>query len=106
MQNHGPIDQTPDHILRERIVALADGNRGAGRVLLEAASGPFARDAVHAFLHTCVKHNLRGSGIWIAYKYACGEDLSALLSRVTNEDPEVFACVARMRRGGIRWLST
>jgi hypothetical protein len=99
MQMSGPIDQTLDRILRERIVSLADGNPGAARVLIEATSGLLARDRAHAFLQTCLKHNLRGSRIWIGYKYACREDLSAFLSRVAAEDSELFAYVDRIQRG-------
>jgi hypothetical protein len=68
----------------DAIVAMADGNPGALRVMTEIlkAGGTIDPDAVDGFIHLLNLDTLRiyGPKIWMLYKDVCGEDLAKTIA--------------------------
>lgn len=70
----------------EIVVQMAEGNPGAATVL-----GMLLRENMEGFraILDLDDMNIRGSQIWIAYKYYCKEDLPVLMKAVFDQEPKL-----------------
>lgn len=51
--------------------------------------------------------NIRGSQIWIGYKYHCGQDLDRFMGCVTSRNEDMIAKINEMNQGqGEEWKAT
>lgn len=78
----------------DTLLAMAEGNPGAGTVLGEMMNGEDPAGL------TLVLHlddmNIRGTQIWIGYKNHCGSDLKVFLQAIKDRDPAMVATINEM----------
>lgn len=79
-------------------IAMAEANPGALSVICNLLQED-PMTGLSTILHLD-DMNIRGSGIWIAFKDVCGEDLEELTRRVQERDMEIVNAVSGAVRGG------
>jgi hypothetical protein len=88
-----------DGTLLDLVEVVAEGNIGAARVLADLVR--LVPAALLALL-ALDDMNMRGSQVWIGFKYHCGEDYGQFLKAVYDRDPAMIAKVNELhaQQGG------
>lgn len=86
------------------VVMMAEGNPGALNVIIELLKrGP---DGIVYLLHLD-DMNIRGSQIWIGFKYYCGQSVNKLIECIVNRDQGMIDKINELNQSqGDCWKAT
>lgn len=97
-------DLTLDMPVMDMMTAMCEGNFGALTVVIKIMKQEV--DFVILLCHLD-DMNIRGSQIWIGYKYHCGQDLDRFIGYITSRNEEMIAKINEMnQRQGDQWKAT
>lgn len=83
--------------LKDLVVFMAEGNPGALTVLIELLNK--RPDDAFIYMLNLDDMNIRGSQLWIAFKYHCGSDLDKLVECTKSRDQAMIDKVNEMNEG-------
>jgi hypothetical protein len=82
------------------VTTMCEGNPGALTVIIELMK---KEDGVLLLCHLD-DMNIRGSQIWIGFKYYCGQDLTRFIECIKTRDPGMIDKINEMNEGqGDQW---
>jgi len=82
------------------MTVMCEGNPGALTVIIEMMKNP---DGLIYLLHLD-DMNIRGSQIWIGFKYYCGQDLKRFIECIVARDQGMIDKINEMNEGqGDKW---
>ena len=94
-------DITLDTSVMDLIAIMAEGNIGA----LTAMMGLLKKDPTGVLLLLHLDDmNIRGSQVWIGYKYYCGQDMDRFIECIMSRNEGMIAKINEMNDGqGDQW---
>lgn len=95
-------DITLDTSVMDLMTTMCEGNIGALNVIMELVKQDPDK-GVFWLLHLD-DMNIRGSQIWIGFKYYCGQDMNRFIECIKTRDEGMIAKINEMNEGqGDRW---
>lgn len=94
-----------DITIQEMMVQMCEGNPGGLSVIIEIMKRR-PDDGVILLCHLD-DMNIRGSQIWVGFKYYCGQDLDKFIGCIVSRNEEMIAKINEMmHEQGFEWKAT